>query len=248
MQTVEARPARPATAPSGGELAGILRDCAEWVPGSLERLKGYYAARLRVRVGPALADVALAEPSLQSALADAWAEAGEFDPSRESAEQWLFERVRQARGSFLRKASAASAPRAEAHAPVVELPPRPAEAPPPAYVPPPEPTPAPKPAAREPIERHRRPSPWPCPPPRAAPTETTRSRREDPLDPSRVNARRPVRRGGPATAKPVAIDRRGVAGCTVSCCGRWPSSSPWSRPSSAASGFARRHRPAAPCR
>ena len=151
MQTVEARPARPATAPSGGELAGILRDCAEWVPGSLERLKAYYAARLRVRVGPALADVALAEPSLQSALADAWAEAGEFDPSRESAEQWLFERVRQARGSFLRKASAASAPRAEAHAPVVEPPPRPAEAPPPAYVPPPEPTPAPKPAAREPV-------------------------------------------------------------------------------------------------
>ena len=39
MQTVEARPARPATAPSGGELAGILRDCAEWVPGSLERLR-----------------------------------------------------------------------------------------------------------------------------------------------------------------------------------------------------------------
>jgi hypothetical protein len=36
---------------------------------------------------------------------------------------------------------------------------------------------------------------------------------EDPLDPSRVNARRPVRRGGPATAKPVAIDaprRRGL--------------------------------------
>ena len=80
MQTVEARPARPATAPSGGELAGILRDCAEWVPGSLERLKGYYAARLRVRVGPALADVALAEPSLQSALADAWAEAGRVRP------------------------------------------------------------------------------------------------------------------------------------------------------------------------
>ena len=90
--------------------------------------------------------------------------AGEFDPSRESAEQWLFERVRQARGSFLRKASAASAPRAEAHAPVVEPPPRRAEAPPPAYVPPPEPTPVPKSAAREPVAPPPAPEPVPVPP------------------------------------------------------------------------------------
>src|SRR5689334_25004749 len=142
MQTVEARPARPATAPSGDELAGILRDCAEWVPGSLERLKAYYAARLRVRVGPALADAALAEPSLQTALADAWAEAGEFDPSRESAEAWLFARVRRARGSFIRRApgappaapqpTARPVPRADEPVPAVEPPPGLAEAPSPA--------------------------------------------------------------------------------------------------------------------
>ena len=40
---------------TGDELAGILRDCADRVPGSLERLLARYDEHLRAHVGSTLA-------------------------------------------------------------------------------------------------------------------------------------------------------------------------------------------------
>src|SRR3954463_582695 len=77
------------------ELAAILRDCADRVPGSLERLLARYDEHLGARVGRTIAGAAVAGP----ALAAACAEAAGFDPARESAETWLAARVRHARGA-----------------------------------------------------------------------------------------------------------------------------------------------------
>ena len=92
----------PASGPAreagpGDELAGILRDCADRVPGSLERLLARYDEHLRARVGGTLAGAAVAGPALRAALAAACAEAADFDPAREPAEAWLAARVRRAR-------------------------------------------------------------------------------------------------------------------------------------------------------
>ena len=92
----------PASGPAreagpGDELAGILRDCADRVPGSLERLLARYDEHLRAHVGSTLAGAAVAGPALRAALTTAWAEAADFDPAREPAEAWLAARVRRAR-------------------------------------------------------------------------------------------------------------------------------------------------------
>src|SRR4051794_23645606 len=79
------------------ELAGILRDCADRVPGSLERLLACYDEHLRAHVGSTLARATVAGPALRAALTTAWAEAADFDPAREPAEAWLAARVRRAR-------------------------------------------------------------------------------------------------------------------------------------------------------
>src|SRR3954447_5991822 len=71
------------------ELAGILRDCAQRVPGSGRRLLACYDEHLRARVGSTPARVAVGGPALRAALAAACAGAAEFDPARESAEAWL---------------------------------------------------------------------------------------------------------------------------------------------------------------
>src|SRR4051812_5521778 len=81
------------------ELAGILRDCADRVPGSLERLLACYDEHLRAHVGSTLARATVAGPALRAALTTAWAEAADFDPAREPAEAWLAARVRRARGA-----------------------------------------------------------------------------------------------------------------------------------------------------
>ena len=92
----------PASGPAreagpGDELAGILRDCADRVPGSLERLLARYDEHLRAHVGSTLARATVAGPALRAALTTAWAEAADFDPAREPAEAWLAARVRRAR-------------------------------------------------------------------------------------------------------------------------------------------------------
>ena len=92
MQDPTTGPARDAGL--NDELADILRDCAQRVPGSLERLLARYDEHLRTHVGRTLADAALAGPRLGAALTAACAEAAEFDPARETAEAWLDARVR----------------------------------------------------------------------------------------------------------------------------------------------------------
>ena len=95
MSDFASGPAREAG--PGDELAGILRDCADRVPGSLERLLARYDEHLRAHVGSTLAGAAVAGPALRAALTAAWAEAADFDPAREPAEAWLAARVRRAR-------------------------------------------------------------------------------------------------------------------------------------------------------
>ena len=69
----------------GGGLAGILRDCADRVPGSLERLLGpATTSTCGLHVGSTLAGATVAGPALRAALTTAWAEAADFDPGRAS--------------------------------------------------------------------------------------------------------------------------------------------------------------------
>jgi hypothetical protein len=93
MGDVAARPVVGAADADDG-LERLLRGCAARDAQARWELEALYGPRLRSMLARRIRRPELVEPAMQAALDEICARAGEHDPEHESAEDWLFGRVR----------------------------------------------------------------------------------------------------------------------------------------------------------
>ena len=93
MGDVAARPVVGAADADDG-LVRLLRGCAAQDAQARRELEALYGPRLRSMLARRIRRPELVEPAMQAALDEICARAGEHDPEREPAEDWLFGRVR----------------------------------------------------------------------------------------------------------------------------------------------------------
>ena len=93
MGDVAARPVVGAADADDG-LERLLRGCAAQDAQARRELEALYGPRLRSMLARRIRRPELVEPAMQAALDEICARAGEHDPEHESAEDWLFGRVR----------------------------------------------------------------------------------------------------------------------------------------------------------